>query len=110
MPTEILVQLLEAATGQVFSEDEFTQLGERIWNLERVFNAAEGFRRKDDQFPAREFEAIDGEDTDVPQFTREEADFMLDEYYEQRGWDNEGIPTSSHLAKIGLEEYTQRVG
>lgn len=110
LPPEIPIQLLEAATGQTFSEAEFMQLGERIWNLERVFNAAEGFRRKDDQFPAREFEAIEGEDSDEPQLSREEADFMLDEYYEQRGWDNEGVPTSSHLAEIGLEEYAQRLG
>ncbi|MFQ5610569.1 MAG: aldehyde ferredoxin oxidoreductase family protein [Anaerolineae bacterium] len=109
LPPEICVQLLAGATGLALSEAEFMQLGERIWNLERIFNVAEGFSRKDDQFPAREFEPVAGEDADAPQLTRAEADSMLDEYYALRGWDNEGVPTAARLAELGLSDYAQRL-
>jgi aldehyde:ferredoxin oxidoreductase len=29
---------------------------------------------------------------------------MLDEYYEARGWDKEGLPTQEKLKALGLEE------
>jgi aldehyde:ferredoxin oxidoreductase len=109
LPSETLLGMLEGATGQRLSTEEFMQLGERIWNLERIFNVAEGFRREDDAFPAREFEAIEGEDTDVPQLTREEADSMLDEYYNLRGWDGKGVPTSECLVELDLTDYAPRL-
>jgi aldehyde:ferredoxin oxidoreductase len=110
VPPEILVQFLEGATGQKLSTKEFLSLGERIWNLERVFNAAEGFRRVDDAFPDREFEAIQGEEEKDPQLTRAEADFMLDEYYAHRGWDDDGVPTAEGLSALGLSLYAERLG
>ncbi|NSW92246.1 MAG: hypothetical protein HPY74_16510 [Firmicutes bacterium] len=29
---------------------------------------------------------------------------MLDEYYAERGWDKNGIPTKEKLAELGLED------
>jgi aldehyde:ferredoxin oxidoreductase len=109
LPAELCVQMLEGATGLSISTEEFMRVGERIWNLERVFNAAEGFRRKDDWLPMREFEAIRGEASQEPQLTPEEMNFMLDEYYRLRGWDNEGVPTGSYLAELGVGEYARRL-
>lgn len=31
-------------------------------------------------------------------------DLMLDEYYAERGWDKNGIPTKEKLAELGLED------
>lgn len=109
LPPETLLGMLEGATGQEFDTEQFMRVGERIWNLERVFNVAEGFRRDDDAFPAREFEAIEGEDTNVPQLTREEAEFMLDGYYQHRGWDENGVPTLECLADLDLTAYAPRL-
>ena len=33
-----------------------------------------------------------------------DLDFMLDEYYEARGWDKNGIPTAAKLQELGLED------
>ncbi len=110
VPAEVCVQLLEGATGQALSTEKFMRLGERIWNLERVFNVAEGFRRQDDTFPAREFEPLEGSGSNEPRLTRDELNFMLDEYYALRGWDSDGVPTPGRLAELGLEAYGRRMG
>jgi aldehyde:ferredoxin oxidoreductase len=109
LPPEILLGMLDGATGQKLDTEQFMRVGERIWNLERVFNVAEGFRREDDAFPKREFEAIEGEETNEPQMTREEAECMLDEYYALRCWDNSGVPTSEGLANLDLTAYASRL-
>jgi aldehyde:ferredoxin oxidoreductase len=35
----------------------------------------------------------------------EELSRMLDDYYEFRGWDADGVPTSETLAGLDLSEY-----
>ena len=45
--------LISALTGDPFTMDDFQKVGERILNLERMFNVREGIRRKDDQLPKR---------------------------------------------------------
>lgn len=109
LPPEICVQLLAGATGQSLTPEEFVRLGERIWNLERVFNVADGFRRTDDRFPAREYQPLEGSGSNEPLMTPGELDFMLDEYYALRGWDAEGVPTPARLAELGLAEYESRM-
>ncbi len=109
VPAEVCVQLLEGATGLALSTEEFMRLGERIWNLERVFNVAEGFRRRDDTFPAREFEPLEGSGSNEPLLTRDELSYMLDEYYALRGWDSDGVPASARLAELGLADYGRRL-
>ncbi|KKL65854.1 hypothetical protein LCGC14_2150810, partial [marine sediment metagenome] len=34
--------------------------------------------------------------------TTEMYNTMLDEYYEERGWDMDGVPTSETIEKLGL--------
>lgn len=110
VPAEVCVQLLEGATGLALSTEEFKRLGERIWNLERIFNVAEGFRRKDDTFPSREFEPLEESGSNEPLLTRDELNFMLDEYYALRGWDHDGVPTPARLAELDLAAYGRRMG
>jgi len=81
--TELFVELLSAATGVDYSIDEYLKCGERIWNLERLFNVRAGLSRKDDTLPERFFE-IGGID-------RAEFEKTLDEYYRLRGWDENGM-------------------
>lgn len=94
VPKELFVDLLSAATGVDYSSEEFLKCGERIWNLERLFNIKNGFSRKDDTLPERFFENGG--------INRTEFEKALDEYYLQRGWDENGVPTEGKLRELGI--------
>ena len=96
-------KLISSATGIAdFADvDYLWQVGERIFNLERMFNVREGFGRKDDVFPRR----FTGEPMpDGPSAGQVfEAEPLLADYYRARGWDvKTGIPTKAKLNKLGL--------
>ena len=72
----------------------------------KAINVREGFRRKDDRFPPRWLEPLMGHDGKEIAVTTcegrpvsaETFDAMLDEYYEERGWDpEEGTPEKGKL-------------
>lgn len=99
-PFEIYPKLLNAATGMNFSEEEFVLVGERIWNMERVFS---GFTRKDDVLPERCYtHPIPSGPLAGTLVDREKFERMLDEYYEARGWDKEGRPTEAKLRELSI--------
>ena len=90
-------ELLQATTGWDISGEEVRQVGERIVNLERLFNAREGIRREDDILPRRFLEEPSDEGSVL------ELDDLLDGYYLARGWDVEtGLPTQEKLDELGL--------
>ncbi len=96
-------KLLVGATGiKEFGDPDFLwHVGEKIVNLERMFNVREGFGRKDDSFPKR----ITDEPMSVGASAGQvfEAEKMLNDYYKERGWDQKtGIPTKERLEKLGL--------
>lgn len=100
-PIEIYLKLLNTATGMKFTEKEFLTVGERIWNLERIFS---GFSRKDDVLPERCYtHAIPSGPLAGQLVDKEKFEKMLDEYYEARGWDKEGKPTESKLKELEIE-------
>jgi aldehyde:ferredoxin oxidoreductase len=74
--------------------------GERIWNLQKLYNIKRGFGRKDDTVPARLLNEPLKEGAPAGQVWRREE--MLDEYYTLRGWDKEGTPTPGKLKELGL--------
>jgi aldehyde:ferredoxin oxidoreductase len=71
-------------------------IGEKIWNLERLFNLKAGLSGKDDTLPKRI--------TDEPRVKNQVVHLarMLPEYYRLRGWDENGIPTPEKLLQLGL--------
>lgn len=93
--------ILRAATGIPYSDEELLKAGERIWNLERLFNLKAGFTRKDDTLPTRFLKEP------IPAGPSKgevcELDRMLPEYYKLRGWDKEGVPTKETLEELGLK-------
>jgi len=100
MGGEDIALLLSTATGFKVDINEFMKIGERIWNLERLFNLKAGFTRKDDTLPMRILkEPIK---TGPSKGEIEELDKMLDDYYKVRGWDKNGIPTNEKLKALGL--------
>ena len=94
MDEEELAALLNAVTGIHYSPEELLRTGERIWNLERMFNNSVGFTRADDTLPARLF----GKDG----IHKDDFDRALSEYYHFRGWNEEGVPTDEKLKELGL--------
>lgn len=90
-----------AAVG-VGPDGDLRTVGERIWTLTRLFNCREGFTRADDAFP----DALAGGDGVDP----ETFDAMLDAYYREREWDEEGRPTRPLLDRLGLDEVEEPTG
>ena len=74
--------------------------GERIWNLEKMFNVKAGLTRADDTLPKRILE--EPADVGTAKGLVCKLDEMLPEYYEINGWDAEGIPTKETLSRLGL--------
>ena len=97
-------RMLAAATGWDVSVEYLERIGERIWNLERLFNVREGMGRSDD-FPPRRLleEPIATGPARGECLDRGSYDQMLTEYYRLRGWDSEtGIPTNEKQRELGL--------
>lgn len=88
--------------------DDIRRRGEREFNLRRLCNVALGVTRKDDTLPPRLLSQPrpSGRSAGVVPFLGK----MLDEYYRLRGWDAEGLPTLSTLARLDLLDYLDKVG
>ena len=95
-------RLLTAVTGVQYEPEDVMEVGERIFNLERMFNIREGFGRKDDTLPKRLLEEPAPLGPAKGHVVK--LDQMLDEYYAFRGWDKNGVPKPETLKRLGLEE------
>lgn len=104
LPLDKLVDLVNAATGWRTGLWEIMKAGERATNMFRVFNARQGFDRRDDVIPGLFYEPfktgpLEGKGAmDPGEFAR-----ALDLYYRMAGWDaTTGKPSDSKLAELGL--------
>jgi aldehyde:ferredoxin oxidoreductase len=74
-------------------------IGERVFTLKRLFNSKCGISRKDDKLPQRlKFPLERG----ITKNKVVRIDNMLDEYYNIRGWDSNGIPLKKKLFDLGI--------
>ncbi len=106
-----MVYGIRAVTGVDYNIDWLMVIGERIYNLQRLFNVREGFTRKDDYLPYRvTHDPISNGTSKGNYVTEEELQKMLDEYYQARGWSKEGVPTKMHLARVGLYKEAEEYG
>jgi aldehyde:ferredoxin oxidoreductase len=99
---EYFARAVTAVTGVSYSTGDLIRVGERVWNLERLYNLREGFTRADDTLPRRLLEepVPDGPSKGWVSHLPE----MLDEYYRFRGWDENGVPTQRKLEELGLQD------
>lgn len=95
-----LAALLSAATGVPYSTEEFMKAGDRIWNMERLFNLKSGLSAKDDTLPLRMLK--DPLPSGPCKGEVNKLDKMLPEYYTLRGWGKDGVPTKEKKAELGL--------
>jgi aldehyde:ferredoxin oxidoreductase len=98
---DVILEYLNAVTGAEYSLDELVKAGERILNAERMFLIKAGFSRKDDALPRRlTHEPL----TEGPAKGKvSHLEEMIEEYYKERGWTREGVPTESKLQDLGLK-------
>ncbi len=100
--TDLLVPCVAAITGHDFSYDDFLMIGQRTWNVERLFNLRAGLTRADDSLPDR---LLNEAHTSGPAAgVTVDLNTMLAAYYEHRGWTPEGIPTKQKLAELGIDD------
>jgi aldehyde:ferredoxin oxidoreductase len=96
-----ILEYLNAVTGAEYSMDELMKAGERILNAERVFLVRAGFSSKDDSLPSRLTEEPHTSGPSAGKVVHLEE--MKDEYYRERGWDENGMPTDKKLKELGLK-------
>ena len=93
--------LLNAGTGTNYDVNGLLEVGERIYNIERLFNKAAGMKPEDDRVPKRLTESpiTDGPSKGMVS----QISVTLPQYYEVRGW-KEAFPTKETLDRLGLVE------
>ena len=96
-----LARILSAATGIDYTISSLQTIGERIWNLERLYNIREGIDGSQDTLPARFLKEPLKEGSSAGRVV--DLERMLGTYYQTRGWDEMGVPTSGKLEDLGLE-------
>jgi aldehyde:ferredoxin oxidoreductase len=97
---------LEAITGIHRTWADLEKVGERIWNLTRLFwlRENEGFGRQWDLPAPRFYEDAPKSGATKGQITKfEDVNILLDMYYEQRGWDSDGLPKPETIESLGLK-------
>ncbi len=112
---ESVTAFYNAVTGFNLRPEELRKAAERTWNLQKIMNAKEGFSRKDDKFPEQWFKPLKLGNIEL-QFqdffggtliTPEIANQLLDDYYDERGWDKTiGLPTKEKIRELDLENFS----
>jgi aldehyde:ferredoxin oxidoreductase len=104
---EYFTRTLSAVTGIPYTTGDLIKVGERVWNLERLYNLREGFTKADDTLPPR---MLNEPVPDGPsQGWVSKLEPMLKEYYRARGWDENGVPKPHKLAELGLADLVEAV-
>ena len=111
---DLVTEFYNLITGFNLTKEELILAAERSWNLLKILNVNEGFSRKDDIFPKNWFKPLKFGDNNLElydfygnvQITPKIANQLLDDYYDERGWDKiTGIPLKSKLKELGLMKY-----
>ena len=86
---EELEKVIHLVTGKRLSKGELQKTASRIADMTRTFNIREGLKPEHDRLPRRLHQET------LPsgqRLTEEELQYMIDEYYRLRGWDEKGVP------------------
>ena len=92
--------LINPVTGFGYTDEELLRVGERIWNLERIFNLKAGIGPEQDTLPKRLIEDPMPDGPNKGHVAR--ISEMLPMYYNLRGWGTDGIPKEEKLKELGL--------
>lgn len=100
-------EAISLSTGIPMDAERLKAIGERIYNLQRMYNAVHGVNSKDDVLPWR-FTLMPSTSGNASGSTCR-LDITLPDYYRLRNWDpDSGLPEAETAARLGLErEYQQ---
>jgi aldehyde:ferredoxin oxidoreductase len=100
----LCADLYEAVTGIETDLPELRERVDRAWTLLRMANLREGLDRGAEALPSRWFQASGFKNyLSDEALTRAEAEQMIEDYYEEWGWDREtGAPSPELLEQLGL--------
>ncbi|MHC4744842.1 MAG: aldehyde ferredoxin oxidoreductase family protein, partial [Planctomycetota bacterium] len=92
--------MFNAIVGADWTTEKLLEAGDRIWNIERMYNLKAGIQPEADKLPRRLLEEPipDGPSKGHVHRLAE----LLPQYYQVRGWSEEGIPTEAKLAQLGI--------
>ncbi|MBW7991084.1 MAG: aldehyde ferredoxin oxidoreductase family protein [Planctomycetes bacterium] len=92
--------MFNAIVGQDWTKETLLEAGDRIWNIERMFNLKAGISPEQDKLPRRLLtEPIPkgpckGHVHRLPE--------LLPDYYKERGWNEQGLPTEAKLTQLDI--------
>ena len=98
---EFQARFLSIVLDKKISITDLITIGERIYNLERLFNIREGFKKDNDSLPSRFIENPLKEGPSKERVVPLEE--LLKQYYLVRRWDENGVPTDELLERLSLK-------
>jgi aldehyde:ferredoxin oxidoreductase len=105
---EDCVDLLNLATGFNYTVSSYLKVGERIWNLIRLFNLREGLKSNEDKLPIRFHKRSFTQGPAKGKILSEDHfKKSLNEYYKLRKWNMNGIPTKEKIKELNLNRYLE---
>jgi aldehyde:ferredoxin oxidoreductase len=99
MPFSGVKDLFNAITGWDYSIEDLIEAGERIFTVQRLINIRDGYNAATDVLPKNMLQpAKEGfRAGKVPPFKE-----LMEDYYNLRGWDENGEPTQRTMDRLGL--------
>ncbi|MBY8985811.1 MAG: aldehyde ferredoxin oxidoreductase family protein [Candidatus Lokiarchaeota archaeon] len=98
---EFQARFLSTILHKEISSKDLITIGERIYNLERLYNFREGFSKEDDTLPSRFLEIPLTEGPSKGKVVP--LNQLLKDYYHVRQWDNNGNPTEELLERLSIK-------
>ena len=103
-------EAISGATGWDFTSEEMLLVGERLMNLERVFNVRRGLTPDDDYDVSPRLLEPPPSGRAKGKSIGPHLKGMVMEYYRLMGWDEKtGKPLRSTLKRVGLEDLIQDI-
>ncbi len=98
------LDMVNHVTGFDYTLEEVLEVGRKVWYLKRGLTNLFGARAKEDRLPKRLMTPMEQGPTEgsVP-----DMDLMLQEFYEMRDLDEEGIPKKAVLMDLGLNKLAE---
>ncbi len=94
--------LFNSIVGEDYSTDDIMRAGDRIWNLERMYNLQAGIGADQDTLPRRLLK--DPIQNGPSKGHVHRLSELLPQYYKERGWSDAGLPTDAKLAELEISQ------
>ncbi len=98
-----MADFLTKGLGKKVSARDLDKAGERIWNLNRLFNLKAGFKSSDDVISSKLLnKVLENGPHEGRKFDIDALEQMKSLLYSLRGWDENGIPSEDKLSELDL--------